>query len=161
MSEKCMCPPEAGSSTCELSSAPDTAACPSCGNTGKPVNLLTVKALLALPLTEIHATEYRFCKTPDCPTVYYSVDGKQQFGEESLREKVHQKHPGNGKMFVCYCFKHTPESIKSEFLAARKSAVVESIMAGIKAGLCACEIRNPEGSCCLGNVRAVVKQAPQ
>jgi hypothetical protein len=28
----------------------------------------------------------------------------------------------------------------------------------VKAGNCACEVRNPQGSCCLGNVQATVKQ---
>lgn len=161
MSEKCMCPPEAGSSKCELSSAPEAVACPPCGQKGKPVDILTVKAMLAVPLTEIRSSDYQFCKTPDCPVVYFSTDGKQKFFEENLREKVHQKHPSDDRVPVCYCFKHTPQSITEEILRTGKSAVIESITAGIKAGQCACEIRNPEGSCCLGNVRAVVKQTTQ
>jgi hypothetical protein len=36
--------------------------------------------------------------------------------------------------------------------------LIEEIKAGIKTGQCACDIRNPQGSCCLGNVSAVVKR---
>jgi len=115
--------------------------------------------MLALPLTEVRDMEYRFCRTPDCPTVYYSEDGQQRFREDDLRERVHQKHPHDDDVFVCYCFRHTPLSIRSEILTTGGSTVVETITAGIKAGQCACDIRNPQGSCCLGNVRAVVETA--
>lgn len=155
MSEEC-CPPEEGQATCEEPAAPEKALCPSCRQPGKAVDAITLKAMLAVPLTELRAVEYRFCRTADCPTVYYSADGEQQFGEDSLREQVHQKHPEADDVFVCYCFKHSPATIGAEFLATGRSTVVERVTAGVKAGQCACEIRNPQGSCCLGNVRAAV-----
>ena len=37
--------------------------------------------------------------------------------------------------------------------------MIAAVEAGIRAGKCACDIRNPQGSCCLGNVRAVVMAA--
>jgi hypothetical protein len=49
--------------------------------------------------------------------------------------------------------------VREEIAASGKSTVVERIASEMKAGLCACEIRNPQGSCCLGNVKAVVKAA--
>lgn len=156
---KCECPEEAGAATCELGTASKDRACPSCGQPGKPVDLLTVKAQLAVPLTRLRATQYRFCKTPECPTVYYGLDADHRIGEELLRERVHQKHPDDGDVFVCYCFRHTPGSAKAELAATGRSTVVASITQGIQAGQCACEIRNPQGSCCLGNVRAAVTRA--
>ncbi|HEV2197528.1 MAG TPA: DUF998 domain-containing protein [Candidatus Acidoferrum sp.] len=36
--------------------------------------------------------------------------------------------------------------------------IPQRISAEVKAGNCACEVRNPQGSCCLGNVTAVVKR---
>ncbi len=164
MTQECECPAEAGAATCELSAASQAAAprretCPECGWPGKPVDLLTVKAMLAVPLTQLRATRYRFCKTPECPTVYYGLDRGHRIGEEILRERVHQKHPGEGDVFVCYCFRHTPKTIQTELASTGRSTVVASITAGIQAGQCACEIRNPQGSCCLGNVRAAVARA--
>lgn len=160
----CECPAEAGSATCEVgagskSALPGDGVCPSCGNPGKAVGLLTVKAMLAVPLTELRATRYRFCKTPECPTVYYGLDAEHLIGEDLLLERVHQKHPGEGDVFACYCFQHTPDSIKAELASTGRSTTVASITAGIQAGQCACEIRNPQGSCCLGNVRAAVARA--
>ena len=40
-----------------------------------------------------------------------------------------------------------------------KCTILQHITAEVKAGNCACEIRNPQGSCCLGNVNAAVKRA--
>lgn len=132
--------------------------CPRCGSKGKKVDTLTVKALLAVSLEQLRAQAYRFCRTPDCPVVYFSTDGQEVYGEEELREQVHQKHPTADQVFVCYCFRHTPGSIRQELLAQGQSSVVEAIQAGIAAGQCACEIRNPQGSCCLGNVTATVRR---
>lgn len=124
------------------------AICPTCQQTGKPTETLTLKALLAVPLTELRDVEYHFCATPDCATVYFSADGAQCFHEAQLRDRVYQKRPDDPNVFVCYCFRHTIESIKQE-----PKAVVAAVTQGIKAGLCACDIRNPQGTCCLGNVR--------
>ena len=157
MSEEC-CPPEGDATTCEAPAALEKALCPSCHQPGKPVDGITLKAMLAVPLTELSAAEYRFCRTPSCPTVYYNVDGRQQFVEADLRERVYQKHPDADDIFVCYCFRHSPATIREELLATSLSSVVEHVTAGVKAGQCACEVRNPQGACCLGNVRAVVQR---
>jgi hypothetical protein len=158
MSEACACPAEAGAGTCERTVPPSSAACPSCGHAGKAIDTLTVKALLALPLTALEGGDgaYRFCRTPHCAVVYFTADGRQRFTEADLRERVHQKHAAEADVLVCYCFRHTPGSIKAEAEATGESTAVAAITAGIQAGQCACEVRNPQGSCCLGNVRAVV-----
>ena len=153
-----MCPAEAGAATCEWRAPASSVLCPTCVQKGKRVDILTLKAWLAVPLTELRAVEYAFCRTPDCPTVYYSLDGQQQFEEDALRERVHQKHPTADDVFVCYCFRHSPGSIRAELLATGHSTVVETVTAGIQAGQCACDIRNPQGSCCLGTVRAAVQR---
>ncbi len=158
MSEKCMCPVEAGCATCELSAPPPSVLCSTCGQKGKPVDTLTLKALLAVPLTELRAVEYAFCRTPDCPTVYYSFDGQQRFSEDALREQVHQKHPTADDVWVCFCFRQSPASIRAELVTTGHSSVFAAVTAAIQAGQCACDIRNPQGSCCLGSVRAVVQR---
>ena len=43
--------------------------------------MLTLKALLSLPLTRISSSDYFFCRDPKFPTVYYGADGSQVFGE--------------------------------------------------------------------------------
>jgi hypothetical protein len=158
MPDACCSIPEAGSSACELRVVAVNVACPTNGKAGKLIDTLTLKAMLARPLTELRPVKYFFCKDPDCPTVYYSVDGLQTFDESVLREKVYQKHPTDEDVFVCYCFRHTFEDIRSEIAQHGSTGVPAAITAGIQASQCACDIRNPQGSCCLGNVNAIVKR---
>ncbi len=60
-------------------------------------------------------------------------------------------------MFVCYCFRHTVSELR-DASAAAASRLMRDITDGIQAGQCACELRNPQGTCCLGNVRASIKR---
>jgi len=135
-------------------------ACPTNGKIGRPIDTITLKALVNLSLTEIRDTKYRFCPDPQCPTVYYSLDGLQTLTETDLRERVYQKHPLDADVFVCYCFRHTVGNVLSNPSVLGKGAVIEEINQGIKNGQCACDIRNPQGSCCLGNVNKLVKNIP-
>lgn len=138
---------------------PAHAACPTNQQVGRAVDSLTLKALLAIPLTVVSSTQaYRFCPAPDCPTVYYCADDQQVFNEADLRERVYQKHRQDEEVLVCYCFQHTITDIRAEIERTGQSTVVERITAGIRAGQCACDIRNPQGECCLGNVREVVRR---
>ena len=134
------------------------ATCPTNHLVGRPVGLLTLRSLLALPLTLISsAQEYRFCWALDCSTVYYRADGKQVFGEADLRERVYQKHMRADETLICYCFQHTVGEIRDEIERTGTSTIVVGITDGIQAGQCACDIRNPQGSCCLGNVLDLVR----
>jgi hypothetical protein len=122
---------------------------------------MTLKAMLDASLLALRDLPYLFCRTTNCPVVYFSADGTQSFTKDQIRVPVHQKEPEDDAVPVCYCFRHSPATIRAEWLATGRSTVVEEIETGIKAGQCACEIRNPQGSCCLGNVSAVVKQVTQ
>jgi hypothetical protein len=122
------------------------------------VDTQTLKAVLAVSLEAVRPTTYRFCRDEACPIVYFSTDGQQTFLEADLRERVHQKHPLGEDVFVCYCFRHTPGTIHTELMETGGSTAVKKISAGIKAGQCACELRNPQGDCCLGNATATVKR---
>ena len=133
------------------------APCPTNQEVGPKLDTLTVKSLLAIPLTAVssHAS-YRFCPAPDCATAYYRADGQQVFTENELRERVYQKHADDPNSVICYCFGHTVGDIRAELEQGGASTVVDRIQAGIRAGQCACDIRNPQGHCCLGNVRGLI-----
>jgi hypothetical protein len=156
MNTTCHCPPQAAGATCNNTPS-NEARCPTNQQIGKVVDTITLKSLLALPLNVLRSTEYRFCRAPNCPTVYYSSDGSQVFQENDLREKVYQKHQQDVTSFICYCFQHTIESIRTEIEQTGTSTVTEQIKQAIQVGLCACDIRNPQGSCCLGNIRQVIR----
>jgi hypothetical protein len=166
MTDSCCCPAEAGNAVCELPAQNfqrqprTTNTCPVCGVRGKPVQGQTVKALLSVSLREVHDVEYLFCKTQTCPVVYFTSDGEQTFSVEQVREKVYQKEPENDGVFACYCFRHTVGDIRAASSESRK-AILDDINTGINGGQCACDLRNPQGSCCLGNVREVMKRVDE
>ncbi len=158
MSDCCSISDEDGAGTAVKTAVSTSITCPSCGQKGKAVNTGTVKALLSVSLHAVSETSpYRFCRTADCSVVYYNEEG-EIFNQEQMRERVHQKHPSAADVFVCYCYRHTPQSIRDELTSAGKTTVIAAVTAGTKAGTCACDIRNPQGSCCLGNLNKVVKQ---
>jgi hypothetical protein len=117
----------------------------------------TVKAMLAVTLRRIQDTKYLFCRTPACPVVYFSHGGGQTFIASQVRERVYQKELQAEDVFICYCFRHYVGELRSATPQARL-VVLDDINNGIDAGLCACDLRNPQGSCCLGNVRSLIKQ---
>lgn len=163
MTDTCFCPPKAGNAVCELPAGsfrrpPRTAhACPICGERGKAVQGQTVKALVSVSLREVQEVEYLFCKTQTCPVVYFFPHSEQTFTVEQVRERVYQKEPNDEDVFVCYCFRYTAGKLRAASPESRM-AIVDDINTGINAGQCACDLRNPQGSCCLGNVRGLIKR---
>ena len=59
---------------------------------------------------------------------------------------------------LCYCFNHSAESILEEWARTGKTTVADAIKAELKAGGCRCEVANPSGGCCLGDVIKEVKR---
>ena len=150
MSESCC--PSSGSEK-------KTTFCPECSKTGKNVQRLTVGALLKpdarkkIPKDE----SFLFCSTPSCRVVYYSKQAKP-FYQDDLNVKVGQKVT-DGSGLVCYCFNYTEQMIVDDVTKnAGKTNIPAEITAQVKAGNCFCEVTNPQGSCCLGNVNQVVKK---
>lgn len=136
------------------------ATCPECGIRGTTVSLKTVDHLL-VPSAHVRidtAAQYRFCRTHGCDTAYYSDSQQTSFLLTDLRVRVGQKQPGPPTP-VCYCFDFTTEQIDEEVKNSGDSTIPAQITSRIQAGECACETRNPQGSCCLGNVRAAVRDA--
>jgi hypothetical protein len=163
MTESCCCLPEAGNAVCDLPAQKlqrpvrEVNACSECGKSGKPVDGQTVKSLLCVSLRETKEVQYLFCRTESCPVVYFSSDTEQVFTVRDVREQVYQKRPESEEVFVCYCFRHTVGELRATPQEGR-IAIVDNINTGISAGQCACDLRNPQGSCCLGNVNRLIKQ---
>jgi hypothetical protein len=163
MTDLCCCPPEAGNEVCDLPAqaarraAHTLNACPECGKIGKAVQGQTVKALLSVTLREVQEVQYLFCRTQTCPVVYFSTYSEQIVTVGEIRERIYQKEPEAEDVFICYCFRHMVGDLRAAS-PEKRIAIVDSIDAGINAKQCACDLRNPQGSCCLGNVRAMIKQ---
>lgn len=136
----------------------DNITCPSCGKKGHGVDGATVKSMLAISLRHVQDAPYRFCASPDCDVVYYSDDNAQTFTTHQVRERVYQKEPEADDVLICYCFHHTPGDIRQQFVQSNHKTIIDDINAGIQAEQCACDWRNPQGNCCLGNVHLYVKK---
>jgi hypothetical protein len=163
MTKSCCCPPEAGNASCDLPtqdfqrSHRAVNACPECGRTGKLIQGQTIKALLSVSLRQVQNLKYLFCRTQTCSVVYFSADNEQTITISEVRERVYQKEPEADDVLVCYCFDHTIGELRTAS-SKERIAVVEDINTGINAEQCACDLRNPQGSCCLGNVRGLIKR---
>lgn len=145
--------------SCAVSTqAADT--CLLCGARGVVVDRITLKALLTSDaLRRGMPPKPRFCGTPDCSVVYFDPELGVQFTQSDLIAPVHAKHPGDPDVPVCYCFSETPRSIAERISQTGTSSVSRDIAAEVKAGHCACEVRNPKGSCCLGDIARVEKES--
>lgn len=122
------------------------------------MDVLTVKALLtAEALARFEPGAYRFCADPGCDIVYFG-DRSPTFRQADLRAEVWQK-AAPGRRTFCYCFDEDEAGIAAEIARSGASAAIARVRAHIAAGRCACEIRNPRGVCCLGDVTAAVDRA--
>ena len=114
-----------------------------------------MKALLTeSALARYEHGAYHFCAAPACPVVYFSETGPS-FTTQDLRERVWQKEPPGGRT-LCYCFGENETDIAAEIGRTGQSAAVQRVRTHIAAKRCACEVRNPRGACCLGDVQAAV-----
>jgi hypothetical protein len=132
-------------------------ACSTCQTTGPAVDELTVKALLTeSALRRFEPGAYRFCPDAECAVVYFD-DAGHVFRKDDVRVLVWQKEPA-GNRTICYCFGETETDIRTEIVQAGVSHAVQRVREHIVAGRCACEVRNPRGVCCLGDVTDAVKR---
>ncbi len=131
--------------------------CPANGARSKQVDMLTVRSLVRrLPL-RMPATQYYFCDARDCDVVYFALDPQAPiFRRDDLLVRVGAKE-GSDPIPVCYCFGFTQKDIENEIAETGRSTVADRITTEVKAGSCACEVKNPSGKCCLGDVTRIVR----
>lgn len=130
--------------------------CPRCAGTGKTVSLATVGSMAKTTVepSKLGRSSYKLCRNADCPVVYFARG--ITIDKSELRVPVNFKEK-NYDGPVCYCFNHTMASIRAEIQSSGHSTVQAVISREIQAGRCACEVKNPAGSCCLGDVTRAVR----
>lgn len=132
--------------------------CKECGERAKSVQSMTLYHMLKRPfVNEIQDTTYFHCETLECDVVYFSNETGQYFVQAQIRVFVGSKQKGPEKQ-LCYCFDYAAKDINYEIENTGKSSAAEDITAKVQAKLCACEIKNPAGRCCLGQVRLAIKE---
>ena len=129
--------------------------CPSCAQAGAPVDRITLKALLTADgLRRGIPAQPRFCSNADCPIVYFDVDRDVTFTEAELHVRVYAKHPNDPATPACYCFGVNVGAMAGE----RARELRESIAHEVEAQHCACEVKNPKGGCCLGDLLRIERR---
>lgn len=133
--------------------------CPECSAHGKPVKPVTIESLLTPDaLEQITDTEgWRFCRTASCQTAYFSRAG-EQVSKVDVRVRIGQKETTSPRP-LCYCFDYSLEDVQSAVASSGTSSIADTITEKCRQGLDRCPETNPQGSCCLGNVRAAEKAA--
>ena len=144
------------SDCCSINKAPAFPAvvmsCPACGGRLKQVKPLTVKSLVPHLPFEMAPAQYYYCEAAACDVVYFPWNSEAPtFRRSDLLVLVGVKETVEFAL-VCYCFGVTRRQICDEIRQTGKSAVAERIKAEVKTGNCACEVENPSGRCCLGDV---------
>jgi len=132
--------------------------CPRCGAVGRVVADETIEAILKPGLAiSLLAVERRFCRTPSCDALYYGADGR--FVEKAAaRVRVGIKE-SEDPIPLCYCFNFSRADVRREVAQTSECTIPARITAEVRAGRCACEVKNPSGACCLGEVNRAVRDA--
>ncbi len=139
-------------------SPPDTRCCPVSELRSQPVEWSTVAALAAecVPPRQY----FWLCEDSDCDVVYFGEDGTL-LGTDDVRVIPGFKGNPSRSDLVCYCFLYSRQDLEDELKASGDTTIFERISAEVKAGNCACEVRNPTGKCCLGDVRKASREAQE
>jgi hypothetical protein len=132
----------------------ETGRCPRSASPGQPVEWRTVAALVSGPVPPRQTLW--MCRDPECEVVYFGDRGAS-FVQDELRVVPGFKAGSDG--LVCYCFLHRRSAIEQEVEATGASAILERVTARVRARECACEVRNPSGRCCLGELQQHVRLA--
>jgi hypothetical protein len=123
---------------------------------GKPVAVLTVKSLVRDHTRVPASVSYSFCRTADCEVVYFSPQAV--FKKADLKAQVGIKETSD-PIPLCYCFDHSREDVRRAIESAGSTTILEEIKAEVQAGFCACEVKNPSGACCLGDITRTIQEA--
>ncbi len=135
--------------------------CPVSGTRSKQVAALTFRSLVRHLPFKMPPAQYYFCDAPGCDVVYFPAHAQAPtFRRGDLLIRIGAKET-EVPITVCYCFGITRDHIQQEIRSTGKSRAAERIRAEVKAGNCACEVKNPSGKCCLGDIARAVKLAQE
>jgi hypothetical protein len=131
--------------------------CPKCNEKAKGVLEKTLKHLLTYKAKESLSCldGFYYCKTPSCEVIYFR--DTEIFTQKDMSLVVGLKKDADPAT-VCYCFDWNKEEITKEIKENAISVALEDIKYKMDTQGCECEILNPSGSCCLGDVRKAIEE---
>jgi hypothetical protein len=146
---------------CEHPQKRDVIVCPGNGKVCKPVSRITVEALIRPEHKDsLTPTAYYFCDSPECDVVYVPACAQPVITKSGLRVRVGIKEKED-PIPLCYCFGIDKKAILEDLRSNGATQIPKIITQRIKTGECRCELTNPSGGCCLGDIYRVAKQAQE
>jgi NAD(P)H-nitrite reductase large subunit len=88
--------------------------------------------------------------------VYFAAGGV--FRKPDVKVRVGLKEQGD-PVPLCYCFDYTRADVQRDIEERGRTEIPARIKAEVQAGFCACEVRNPAGTCCLGEITRAIQEA--
>ena len=133
-----------------------TTKCPASQTQSRKVQRITLEHLLSpAKVSTIQNAQYYYCPDPDCNVVYFSYENVPCFTIHDLNVKVLAKDISED-VPVCYCFGWTRHRIKNRLQEPGASNPATEISRDVRAGKCSCDIKNPTGRCCLGDIQSYI-----
>lgn len=144
---------------CTPEAAPHAAVtdCPACGARGRRVKPVTLDALVRVG-TERDDASYRFCATAGCDVAWFGESTGHPIPVSASRVRIGQKETSADRT-LCYCFGYTAAEVAEQVGRTGTSTIPDVITDHCRRGEDRCPETNPQGACCLGNVRAAMKAA--
>jgi len=101
---------------------------------------------------------YRFCPTPGCDVAWFSEATSHRIPVAASRVRIGQKETVADRS-LCYCFGFSAADVATQVERTGTSTIPDVIAEHCRRGEDRCPETNPQGACCLGNVRAAMKSA--
>jgi hypothetical protein len=95
------------------------------------------------------------CESKTCDVVYF-VPNALVVPKAALTVPVFQKEASVDRP-VCYCFAYSVADVLAATRVDGSNSIVDEITQACRNHLDRCEETNPQGRCCLGNVRSVLR----
>ena len=131
--------------------------CPACGERGRRVKPVTLDSLVREGV-ERKDESYRFCATPGCDVAWFGEASGHAIPVAASRVRIGQKETVADRT-LCYCFGYSAADVAAQVERTGTSTISDVIAEHCRRGEDRCPENNPQGACCLGNVRAVMKSA--
>ena len=132
--------------------------CPKNEKVCKPVGRITVEALIRPERRHSLALlPYYFCDSPSCDVVYVSASTEHVITKDQLQVRVGIKE-NKDPIPLCYCFDFDKKATWDDIRFKGRTDIPQIITQRIKAGECRCQVTNPSGNCCLGDIYRAVKE---
>ena len=139
-------------SCCNPSAEQGHPCCPTCSSRGLPVSRQTLLHQVQFPDNQSLADQsYAYCADPDCPTGYFSASA-------STIPKQRLRAFQGGEPMLCHCFDISAATYRAALADGSAAAIKAFVVLQTKDKLCACELRNPSGRCCLADFHHMEKE---